>query len=89
MLFRYLLLPLCCFLPLLLPIEVLSTSSVSATRTKRAGSSVQDLAVELAKTQLLKIIVNEQADLNKAKESVQIQQRGLLTTTFASNQSPR
>jgi len=58
---------------------VLSTSSVSATRTKRAGSSVQDLAVELAKTQLLKIIVNEQADLNKAKESVQIQQRDSCT----------
>ena len=31
---------------------MLSTSAVSAARTKRAASSVQDLAVELAKTQV-------------------------------------
>ena len=30
--------------------EVLRTSSVGATHTKRAASSVQDLAVELVKT---------------------------------------
>ena len=31
------------------------------------------------------MIVNEQANLDKAKESVHILQRGLLTTAFASN----
>ena len=33
------------------------------------------------------MIVNEHADLEKAKESIYIQQKGLLMTTFAANQS--
>ncbi|XP_078375537.1 noelin-like [Oculina patagonica] len=64
----------CCFLALL-PGEVLCTSSEGVARTKRDSSSYQmkELALELAKTHvnLLKMIVGEHADLDKAKASVQ------------------
>ena len=33
------------------------------------------------------MIVNEHADLERAKESIYIQQKGLLMTTFAATQS--
>ncbi|KAJ7381707.1 Noelin-3 [Desmophyllum pertusum] len=74
---------LCCALALLLG-EGLGNSSVSGPRNKRSSyssskPSVKDIALELAKTHLLKMIADERADLNKAKESVYILQRDRCT----------
>ncbi|XP_078375526.1 noelin-like isoform X1 [Oculina patagonica] len=82
--FRYLF----CLLVLLLG-DVLGNSSANV-RTKRGLSSyrnrhhssklsIKDLALELAKKHLLKMIIDEQHDLDKAKESVYILERDRCT----------
>lgn len=81
--FRYL--SLFCLQLVLLLGDVIGNSSINP-RTKRAFSShhssklsVKDLALELAKKHLLRMIVDEQHDLQKAKESVYILQRDSCT----------
>ncbi|KAJ7343084.1 Noelin-2, partial [Desmophyllum pertusum] len=62
--------------------DVLSNASIKP-RAKRASYhhshssklSVKDLALELAKKHLLKMIIDEQHDLDKAKESIYILER--------------